>query len=81
MPYIDARTRDYLNTSMDMSGPGELNYMLTKICKLYLDKFGESYRTYNDIIGALEGCKLELYRRKTVPYEERKIKQNGDVWE
>jgi len=80
MPYIDKRTRSYLNTSMDMNGPGELNYMLTKICKLYIEKFGESYKTYNDVVGALESCKLELYRRKVVPYEEMKMKQNGDVY-
>jgi hypothetical protein len=35
---------------------------------------------YNDVIGALECCKLELYRRMVAPYENTKIKENGDVY-
>jgi len=31
-------------------------------------------------MGALEGAKLELYRRKVAIYEEEKIKENGDVY-
>ncbi len=38
------------------------------------------YQTYNDILGALEGAKLELYRRQIGPYEETAIKRNGDVY-
>ena len=59
---------------------GELNYILTVIAKEYIDRKGESYQTYNDIIGALECCKQELYRRKIAPYEDKKIKENGDVY-
>jgi hypothetical protein len=33
-----------------------------------------------DAVGAIECCKLEFYRRVAVPYEERKIKTNGDVY-
>ena len=58
---------------------GGLNYILTTTCLYYLKTKGESYQTYNDIIGALECCKLELYRRKISPYEDIKIKENGDV--
>jgi hypothetical protein len=31
------------------------------------------------VIGALENCKMELYRRKIAPYEDIKIEENGDV--
>jgi len=41
---------------------------------------GPSYQTINDIIGALEGAKMEFYRRVVVPYEDKKIKDNGDVY-
>ena len=58
---------------------GTLNYLFTKIAHLYIKVKGENYQNYNDIIGALEGAKLELYRRKIVPYENKKIKSNGDV--
>ena len=33
----------------------------------------------DDILGALECCKLELYRRFAAPYEDTKVISNGDV--
>lgn len=60
--------------------PGELNYLITFLVRSYLDYKGEKYQTYNDIMGALEGAKLELYRRQVAPYENEKIKANGDVY-
>lgn len=58
---------------------GELNYCFTVIAQNYLLKKGLKYQNINDIIGALEGCKLELYRRIAGPYEDEKIEENGDV--
>lgn len=81
MPYIKKEDRLLLLTDEKLPATaGELNYVLTMYTKAYLLKHGESYQTYNDIIGALEGAKLELYRRKIAPYEDIKIEQNGDVW-
>jgi len=51
------------------------------ICKDYIVDNGMCYQTFNDIIGALEGCKQEFYRRMVAPYEEQKIQANGDVFE
>lgn len=62
----------------ELQNSGELNWLITKICHGYLSK-KECYQSYNDIIGALEGAKLELYRRKCAVYENEKIIQNGDV--
>lgn len=76
MPYIRKDLRDVLIPTCS----GELNYIFTKVILDYIDTRGESYQTYNDIVGALENTKLELYRRKIAPYEEQKIIQNGDVY-
>jgi hypothetical protein len=69
----------------------------------YIATHGKSYSVINDILGALEGAKLEykrrrglrgyeslkwvfddvkteFYRRVVSPYEDEKIKQNGDVY-
>lgn len=76
MPYISQERRgEQPETS------GELNYRITTLCAEYLGRKGESYQTYNDIVGALEGAKLELYRRKVAPYEEGKLITNGDVYD
>jgi broad-specificity NMP kinase len=58
---------------------GELNYLITSIIHEYLSMEHESYSAYNEVIGVLECAKLELYRRKVSPYEDEKIKENGDV--
>ncbi len=43
-----------------------LNYVLTQICLGYLRPKERTidYAVYNEIIGALECCKLGFYRRK-----------------
>lgn len=81
MPYIKQQRREDFEKGRDyIENPGELNYMFTLLCEGYLRHNGTSYQSYNDIIGALEGAKLELYRRKVAPYEDEKIKENGDVY-
>lgn len=86
MPYITQERRDALfNDSLEdtndaMESAGELNYMITGLLKRYIDHKGLKYDTINDIIGALEGAKLEFYRRVAVPYENVKLTQNGDVY-
>lgn len=58
---------------------GDLNYAFTVISQTYLREKGLRYQHINDIIGALEGAKIELYRRVAVDYEDKKIAENGDV--
>jgi hypothetical protein len=59
---------------------GELNYLITTLVDDFLLDKGKSYASINEAIGALECCKLELYRRVAAPYEDEKIDQNGDVY-
>lgn len=82
MPYIkkDDRFKFFLSISnADIQTAGEFNYVITMLAKSYINRLGKNYQHYNDIIGALEGCKLELYRRSIAPYEDVKIEENGDV--
>ena len=81
MPYIKPERRDaLLKNGHDMQGAGELNYILTRILNRYIEHRGMSYQTLNDIIGALEGAKLEFYSRVVRHYEDKKISENGDVY-
>ena len=79
MPYI-IKERRLPWDELDPETSGELNYYFTKLCKVYLGKHGFSYKTFNDIIGALESAKLEFYRRIAAPYENDKCEKNGDVF-
>jgi hypothetical protein len=46
----------------------------------YQAEHGLSYQTINDILGALVGAREEYYRRVVAPYEDLKVKANGDVF-
>ncbi len=80
MPYIDKKRREELDLKFDPKTAGELNYVITNQLVNYIFLNGESYQTFNDIMGALEGSKLEIYRRLIAPYEDRKARENGDVY-
>lgn len=55
---------------------GELNYVITKLLK---EVYPLRYYHINKAIGVLECVKQEYYRRVAAPYEDQKIKENGDV--
>ena len=80
MPYITQAAREELFQDRSPNTAGELNFVLTDIIWEYWNVNGKNYQAFNDIIGALEACKLELYRRQVVPYENKKIEENGDVY-
>lgn len=78
MPYIKQEDRTFGELPQPLSA-GELNYVFTLLSIDYWENGGQNYQAFNDIMGALEGCKLELYRRRVAPYEDKKIEENGDV--
>lgn len=84
MPYINNGTiLDFFEKKLIELRPmtaGELNYCITRICINFRNIHGLKYKTLNDIIGALECAKQEFYRRIVSPYEDEKIKENGDVF-
>lgn len=82
MPYIKQEQRDQISPAVVNFCPenaGDLNYVITVMIDNYIRTYGENYANYNEMIGALECCKLEYYRRGISPYEDEKIKENGDV--
>jgi len=84
MPYIPYERRGRFdvpinNAATFVETSGDLNYCFSMLCKHFIEMFGESYTNYATCISALEGAKLELYRRKVAPYEDEKIEENGDL--
>ena len=81
MPYIKSKIiRNVLNQiilrqSVIFKQTGNLNYFLFKLAK----ETCTNYESYRNFIGELEAAKLEIYRRQIAPYEDKKIKENGDV--
>lgn len=85
MPYISQARRLQLDGAIAMlsgammDSPGELNYVITKLCVAHA-RVAPNYAVHNAVIGALECAKLEYYRRVIAPYESAKIAENGDVY-
>lgn len=86
MPYIKQEEREF--NACDSCGhfcapiaSGQLNFAISLYLNEYVERKGLSYQTINDILGALEGAKLEFYRRVAAPYENLKMVQNGDVYQ
>lgn len=81
MPYIKLKDRDLLKPETVIpDNAGGLNYQITCLIQDYFNFHGQNYQTANDIVGAVEGAKLEFYRRVVAPYEDFKIEENGDVY-
>lgn len=80
MPYIQKKQKEALAAGASITGPGELNYLLTLTIKRYWVNSSKNYQAINDVVGAVEGARQEFIRRIVNPYEDEKIKQNGDVW-
>ena len=96
MPYIKESNREYLDkyiksvtdalkTKDSMSNEdiatilGDINYTFSRILGGIIDDV--SYPKIAMITGVLENIKQEFYRRIAEPYEDVKIKQNGDIKE
>lgn len=77
MPYI--KDEDRSRAMDEPQTAGELNYAVTTLIRDYVGQ-PLSYQRINDVLGALEGAKLEFYRRVVVPYENAKMAENGDVY-
>jgi len=88
MPYIKRSERGQYQEILDelaklvpqdrMSRPGHMNYLVS----LLIEKvYGRDlrYADHNEVMGFLNGVLQEFYRRKTSPYEDEKISEEGDL--
>ena len=79
--FLDNGLQDLLSYVQDKGiSNGELNYLITTLGLEYIRVHGLSYNTGSDVIKALECAKLEFYHRMLRPYEDSKIRTNGDVY-
>ena len=82
MPYIVQERRKELDKIVKLMNTkgviadGDLNYLLYKFCVRHVHP---SYNSYKNFIGELNECVAEIRRRLLAPYENEKIKINGDV--
>jgi len=89
LPYIIKEKRAVLDPAVqhladafralddDANLAGNLNYVISKFLLSLCP--APNYQRFNDIVGALECCKLELYRKRIAPYEDIKERENGPL--
>jgi len=82
MPYVVQEVRPELDKIVRLmqekgvQADGDLNYILFAFCKRIIEP---SYNNYKNYCGELRQCATEIERRILAPYEDEKIKENGDV--
>jgi len=92
MPYIKKENRKNLDDSIEhmvrqikRNNPefhnllGDINYCFSRVVSNLMGEV--SYSKIAMITGVLENIKQEFYRRVAVPYEDKKIIENGDIKE
>lgn len=86
MPYI-LKVQRRKATRENPTDVGQLNWGITKLVDDFLTMLRQEssdekvhYEHMNNLIGAMECAKLEIYRRVIAPYEDTKIAANGDVY-
>lgn len=92
MPYIKQHHRDHLDESIDIiidsidenhaldDREGVCNYVITRIVVGSLKPVtGWRYKALNRAHGTFMSAAAEFYRRLVAPYEDKCIKQNGDI--
>lgn len=87
MPYLPDTQRNDIHDDLLAAGldfwpenAAELNYIVSELINNFLRQKGLNYSNVNEMIGALECCKMELYRVVAAPYEDRKMQENGPVY-
>ncbi len=89
MPYVSKEIRASIEERVftpefvayiKASQAGTLNYLITRIADIWLDA-DPHYSEINTAVGVLECAKLELYRRVASPYEDLKMRENGDAYQ
>ena len=87
MPYIPQDRRGEIHKELTEQGhywtpknAGDLNYLVSVFMDNFIAENGCRYTYLNEMVGALECCKLELYRRLAAPYEDEVLEANGDAY-
>ena len=68
-----------LNNDELLKIAGNINYVFSRVSASLMGS--PSYPKIAIITGVLENIKQEFYRRVAIPYEEKKISENGDIKE
>ena len=58
---------------------GDLNYVVFAAVRRYLDDGRMTYANASALLGTMDCCRMEIYRRLIAPYEDTKRQEHGDA--
>jgi len=83
MPFIESKKRRreldkvvFAMSKADIKADGDLNYILYKWCKYFVE---EGYNSYKNFLAELHECECQCRNDFLVIYEEKKRFENGEV--
>lgn len=84
MPYIKPELRGPIDECVDevihhVNGPGDLNYCISRTILELIFRDGSNYSSFSKYLAVLHDVDHELRRRFMDPYEDKKMKENGDI--
>jgi len=84
MPYINKEKRKGIEGTLELIASnlvekGELTYCIYKLGLEYFKNRTKNYQNISETISAMSDATNEFRRRILDPYEDEKIKENGDI--
>lgn len=84
MPYIPQKNRDLFQPELEeclqnINNKGDLTFCVYFLAFKVAQRRGLSYTNLSTAISCLEDAAVELRRRHLNPYEDAKIRENGDI--
>jgi len=80
MPYIMEERKRALLAGAAPNTAGELNFIISDLAGKYVARNGLQYSVLAQVTAALNDAKAEFERRVVAPYEDDKLRLNGDVY-
>ena len=79
-PLTDLIDAIFTNEANGVGVAGQVNFIISVLVNSLWQGTKANYAGLNELMGAIECAKLEIYRRLAGPYEEKAAKRNGDVF-
>jgi hypothetical protein len=79
MPYTKMSKRELYDKNKWPAEAGDLTYVIFRSMLHYVNYHGRRFYIIAVVFGCAFCAMLEFYRRVVVPYEKKKIKENGDI--
>lgn len=81
VPHVDVEAKERIKSGDDPQTVGELTYALTRPIKAFIrSREKRNFETFALVLGALSSVTKDFYDHIVKPYEDQKVRENGNAW-